>query len=166
MLVVFGGLPGTGKTTISRRLASRRPATYLRIDVIEQALRSAEVLAGNVGTAGYVIGNALAEANLACRGTVIVDCVNPVAESRLGWRVVADRVGVPLLEVEVICSDIVEHRRRVEERRSDINGLIVPDWQAVLKRYYEPWPEPHLTIDTAQLTPEEAVATIEDRLDA
>ena len=52
MLVVFGGLPGTGKTTISRVIAARRSATYLRIDVIEQARRSAGGLARDVGASG------------------------------------------------------------------------------------------------------------------
>jgi len=37
-LVVFGGLPGTGKTTLARALTQDWPATYLRIDEIEQAL--------------------------------------------------------------------------------------------------------------------------------
>ncbi|MFO7481079.1 AAA family ATPase, partial [Oceanibaculum nanhaiense] len=32
MLIVFGGLPGTGKTTLSRALADRLRAVYLRID--------------------------------------------------------------------------------------------------------------------------------------
>ncbi len=36
MLIVFGGLPGTGKTTLARAFAQRRRATYLRIDTIEQ----------------------------------------------------------------------------------------------------------------------------------
>jgi predicted kinase len=37
---VFSGLPGTGKTTISRDLAASLNAVYLRIDTIEQAIRS------------------------------------------------------------------------------------------------------------------------------
>ena len=45
MLVVFSGLPGTGKTTIASQLARQTGAAYLRIDVIEQALRDAGVLA-------------------------------------------------------------------------------------------------------------------------
>jgi predicted kinase len=39
MLTIFGGLPGTGKTTTARELARRIEATYLPIDSIEQVLR-------------------------------------------------------------------------------------------------------------------------------
>jgi predicted kinase len=45
VLIVFGGLPGTGKTTMSRELTIRLAAAYLRIDSIEggkHALRSAQ----------------------------------------------------------------------------------------------------------------------------
>ncbi|MGI8533050.1 MAG: AAA family ATPase [Geodermatophilaceae bacterium] len=37
MLIVFGGLPGTGKTTLSAALARRLRASYLRVDAIEAA---------------------------------------------------------------------------------------------------------------------------------
>ena len=160
MLVVFGGLPGTGKTTISRTLATRLSATYLRVDESEQALRSAGRLADGVGPAGYIIGNALAASNLAIGQTVIVDCVNPVPESRQGWRATANRAKATILETEVVCSDPVEHRRRIEQRISDIDGLALPNWQAVLDRDYSPWDEPHVVIDTARLTPDEAVERI------
>ena len=165
MLLVFGGLPGTGKTTISRAMAVRRSATYLRIDVIEQAMRSAGVPAGGMGPASYVVGNALAASNLANGRVVIVDCVNPVPESRHGWRATAILARSPLVEVEVVCSDPIEHRRRVEERVSDIDGLILPTWQAVLERDYRPWQEPRVVVDTARLTPDEAIAIIEGHMD-
>ncbi len=159
--MVFGGLPGVGKTTIARRLATRRCASYLRIDVIEQALRASGVLAGDVGPSGYVIGNALAASNLRNGQTVIADCVNPVRESREGWRDTAARADVRLVEIEVVCSDPAEHRRRVEGRASDIEGLVLPDWQAVLRREYAPWAEPHLVLDTARLSVDEAVGLVE-----
>jgi predicted kinase len=160
MLVVFGGLPGTGKTTIARAIAVRLSATYLRIDEIEQAIRSAGDLA-DVGQTGYAVANALAASNLRNGSLVLADCVNPVRESRQGWRETAARVQKPLLEVEFICSDPAEHRRRVEERRSDIDGLVPPTWQEVLGREYSPWPEPHLVIDTATLAPPEAIRVVE-----
>jgi predicted kinase len=47
MLVVFGGLPGAGKTTIARALARLREAVHVRIDTIEQALRLCDVLKGD-----------------------------------------------------------------------------------------------------------------------
>ena len=39
MLYIFGGLPGAGKSALSRSLARARQAVYLRIDTIEQAMR-------------------------------------------------------------------------------------------------------------------------------
>jgi predicted kinase len=166
MLVVFSGLPGTGKTTIAGRLAARRAAIYLRIDVIEQAIRGAGVLAGDVGPAGYLVANALAASNLANGLTVIADCVNPVRESREGWRATAARAQAKLVEVEVVCSDPAEHRRRIETRETDVDGLILPTWHDILERDYVPWDEPHLVIDTARVSPDEAIAVIERQMAA
>ncbi|WP_119024667.1 MULTISPECIES: AAA family ATPase [Burkholderiaceae] len=38
MLIALGGLPGTGKTSIARKLSRELCAVHLRIDSIEQAL--------------------------------------------------------------------------------------------------------------------------------
>jgi predicted kinase len=38
MLIIFGGLPGTGKTTIARELARQLGAVHVRIDSIEEAI--------------------------------------------------------------------------------------------------------------------------------
>ena len=37
MLIIFGGLPGSGKSTVAQALALRTGACYLRVDTIEQA---------------------------------------------------------------------------------------------------------------------------------
>lgn len=161
MLIVFGGLPGTGKTTLSRALAARLRAVYLRIDEAEQALRDSGELSGEVRAAGYLAAMALARSNLEIGHAVIADCVNPVPESREGWASVAARAGARLLQVEIICSDPAEHRRRVEGRAADIAGHSQPDWAAVQARDYHLWPEADVVIDTARLTPEAAVAGLE-----
>jgi hypothetical protein len=91
----------------------------------------------------------LAAENLKLDRTVIADCVNPVLASRQGWRDLTLRYQARLVEVETVCSDPAEHRRRVESRNSDIEGLIQPTWQEVVGRSYEPWDRDRLVLDTA-----------------
>lgn len=164
MLIVFSGLPGTGKTTIARELARQMGAVYLRIDVIEQALREAGVLAGDVGASGYGVANALALSNLRLGQQVVADCVNPVRESREAWHAVALAAGVKQVDIQVVCSDQQAHRRRVESREGDIPGLLPPTWQSVLAHEYEAWDKPPFILDTAQLTSAQAVTAARTHL--
>lgn len=161
LLVVFGGLPGVGKTTIASRLAAETGAVFLRIDVIEMALHDAGVV---VETQGYAVACALAASNLKLGLTVIADCVNPVAETREAWRAVAEQAGARLVEIEVVCSDPAEHRRRVETRVTDLPGFVPPTWQEVVDRDYRPWDRERLEIDTAVIPIEQALAAIGERL--
>ncbi|WP_426956665.1 AAA family ATPase [Muricoccus radiodurans] len=151
MLIAFGGLPATGKTTLARAVAAERSAAYLRVDVIEQALRESGTLANEVGRAGYAVGYAVAESNLRLGVTVVADSVNPLPVTRAAWRAVARRAGVPCLEVEVVCTDPAEHRRRAETRAADIPGLAGPSWAEITRRDYAAWESPRLVLDTARL---------------
>lgn len=146
VLIIFGGLPATGKTTLSRELTRRLAATYIRVDAIEQSLRAA---GHDVGPIGYVIANALAAENLRLGRVVVADCVNPVLASRDGWRQTALQSSARIAEIEVICSDVALHRQRAEARTSDIAGLKLPTWQDIVSRDYERWDREHLVLDTA-----------------
>jgi hypothetical protein len=55
-------------------------------------------------------------------------------------------------EVEVVCSDLREHRRCAEERVLDIPGLANPSWEQIQQRGYHAWERDRLVIDTALLT--------------
>ena len=162
MLIVFGGLPGVGKTTLARAVAKKLNATYLRIDAIEQALRSSDAFGGGVGAAGYLAAYALAAENLALGRIVVVDSVNPVAITRDAWRNVAASASVAILEVEVICTNANEHRRRIETHRGDTPPLT---WQQVVDRHYEHWDGPHLVLDTAGREPTETLVELLSRID-
>ncbi|WP_347253287.1 ATP-binding protein [Leminorella grimontii] len=150
LLLIFSGLPGVGKSTIAKALAARTQAVYLRIDSAEQAIRRSDVLRNDVGIAGYEVCGALAKDNLALGHCVIADCVNPVDWSRMRWREIAQEAGVVSLDVEFVCSDEDEHRQRVEARRSEVPGLVLPTWRQIMhEREYWPWKEPRIVIDTA-----------------
>ena len=167
MLIALAGLPGTGKSTLSRELARRLGAVWLRIDTVEGAMRRSGLSAAVIGAAGYEVAMAIAGDQLADGHTVVADSVNPVAASRVGWRGVSARAGAPLVEVELVCSDAAEHRRRSETRAAEVPGLEPVGWQAVLDRVYEPWQGERLVVDTAHLSPGAAVdvvmATLSDR---
>ncbi|MFJ2634259.1 AAA family ATPase [Streptomyces sp. NPDC087422] len=165
MLIVIGGLPGTGKTTLARLAAARIGAVHLRIDTIEQAIVRSGLAQHPVGPAGYVIGYALAEEHLRQGLTVIAESVNPMAVTRDSWQSAGTRAAVPVVEVEVICSDPAEHRERVTTRSIDIPDLPLPDWQQVLNRDYEPWNREHLVIDTAGQDPQQSLALLLHHLD-
>jgi predicted kinase len=152
-LISFSGLPATGKSTIAYALAREIGAVWLRIDSIEQAILASGVLQGApMDDAGYRAAYAVAEDNLRLGRHVVADCVNGWALTRDVWRTTGLQACARVIEVEVVCSDAAEHRRRVETRTVDVPGLKLPDWQAVLEREYHPWTRDHLTIDTAGRT--------------
>jgi len=165
MLVAFGGLPGSGKTTLAKRLAQKLAAVYLRIDTIEQAIRSSDVLRDDVGPAGYITAYKLAEENLSIGRIVVADSVNALRITRNSWMEIAQNAHVALVEVEVVCSNLVEHQRRVENRPSDLEGMPPLTWQAVTERPFEPWSTPHIVVDTAGKSISEAEEELSQRLE-
>ena len=162
MLLIFGGLPAVGKTTIAAELARTTEAVHLRIDSIEQALRNSDVPIS--GPEGYAVAYAVAEDNLRLGLTVIADSVNPVEATRTAWRKVAQRAGRRYAEIEIVCSDQEEHRRRVESRIADIAGHQLPTWQQVCGREYEPW-QASIVVDTARQPMESSVSAIRKGLE-
>jgi len=152
VLVQVCGLPGSGKSTLSAALADARPVVWLRIDAIDAALRRNGLTPAQTGIAAYSVAHALAAPHLERGMTVVADAVSAVEPARAGWVGTAAAAGVPLLVVEVVCPDPVEHRRRVEERRSDLEGFEVPDWSWVQARAaeYQPRRDDRLVVDSTQ----------------
>ncbi|QOT79015.1 AAA family ATPase [Cupriavidus basilensis] len=160
MLIAFGGLPGTGKTTVAQALARKLAAVYLRIDTLEQAMIAAGSDGADIGPAGYLAAYAVAKDNLRLGMTVVADSVNSLHVTRSSWRGAALEAGVRIFDIELICSDTTAHRLRVEERQADIPGHTLPTWKSVLERQYDTWDSDHLVVDTASVSVEQAVETI------
>ncbi|WP_424950113.1 AAA family ATPase [Deinococcus sp.] len=157
-MIVFSGLPGSGKSTLARRLARHMQAAYLRIDSIEAALLNAT--GRPAGVEGYAVAYALAADHLELGLSVVADCVNPLEVTREAWATVAAEASCPLLNIEVVCSDPSEHRRRVEARHSGsathAGRWRPPTWAKVQAgaHEYAPWVSDRLLLDTAAGTPD------------
>ncbi|MFH9089243.1 hypothetical protein [Streptomyces sp. NPDC017673] len=77
--------------------------------------------------------------------------------TRDAWRDTAVGAGVRVVEVEVVCSEPAEHRRRVTSRSADVPGLPLPNWQQVVDREYEPWDRERVVVDTAGQSPQQSL---------
>lgn len=160
MILIFGGLPGTGKTTISKQIAKQLHAVYLRVDTVEQVIKNYSSSKQLVGPEGYLISYALALDNLRLGLSVVADSVNPIAVTRHDWQQVAKVANTPFIEIELYCSSTKEHQHRIETRLADILGHVLPKWEDVLNRDYEEWQTKSLSIDTSRLSIEESVEMI------
>jgi predicted kinase len=161
VLIVLGGLPGSGKSTVARLAAADLGAIHLRIDTIEQAVITSGLARPPVGPVGYVVAYAQATEFLRAGFTVLADSVNPLPITRESWRGVAGAAAVACLQVEVVCSDPAEHERRLSGRvRPDLPDLN-PTWADVRARDYQPWyPAPDLVVDTAGRSAAECAADL------
>jgi predicted kinase len=149
-LIEFGGLPGTGKSTLALELANKMQAVLLRIDAIEGALWRNGLQPEQTGVASYSVAHDLAAGHLVRGVPVVADAVNAVEPARAGWRELAKEVGAQHYVIETWCSDPEEHRRRVETRTIDIRDFPRPSWEWVRRvaEEYEPRTDKRLTVDT------------------
>ena len=159
-LISFSGLPGVGKSTIAKALATNISAVYIRVDSIETALKVSVLGIHEAEDAGYLAAANIAKDNLALGHNVVADTVNPVPETRALWAQVAADSCARLVNVEIVCSDRIEHRRRVETRSSEIQGLVYPDWDEVQQRRYQEWVQDRLILDSSSLRVGESTAKI------
>lgn len=164
LLLIFSGLPGAGKSTLAKLIARELKATYLRIDTIEQGLR--DLCSFQVEGEGYRLAYRIAGDNLRLGQTVVSDSCNPIELTRREWEWVARDAGVPFVNIEVICSNNEEHRRRVASRSTEIDGLQLPTWKEVQNREYHNWTVDRIVVDTHGRSEAECLAELRERLKA
>jgi predicted kinase len=151
VLVAVVGLPGSGKSTVAEIVARRLGAVLVSVDPVESAMVVAGLPAGwETGVAAYEVCREVAERNLAIDHVVVADSVSDSEPARDTWRRAAAAATCPLVVVEVVCSDPVEHRRRVTSRSRGFAGVPDPTWEQVQARStaYQPWSDDRLVVDS------------------
>lgn len=161
-LYIFSGLPAVGKSTLAQLLAQRIRAMYVRIDTVEQGLR--DLCGYNVEGEGYRLSYRIIRDNLALGISAVADSCNPIELTRNEWQAVAENVDAKFVNIEISCSDSVEHERRAMDRECSIVNLKSPSWQQIQDRHYEPWDVEVVRIDTAGKSIEVSLAELVEQL--
>ena len=150
-LVVVGGLPGTGKSTVAAALGERLGAVVLRTDEVRRNLP-----AGAPGTPGSgvdrydpaavhaVYGKMLDEARelLGLGEHVVLDATWGDAAERAAARLVAEATAADLSELCcVLPAEVAAERIRARTRAGTDPSEATPDVAAALAERFAPWPE-------------------------
>ena len=163
ILFIFSGLPAVGKSTLAKRIAQKYQAAYFRIDTIEQGLR--DLCKINVQGEGYRLAYRIVADNLILGNNVVTDSCNPITLTRKEWEEIATQNGCKYINIEIVCSNLTEHKKRVETRVSEIENLKLPKWKDIENREYHLWGKERIIIDTANKTIENCIEELTDKIE-
>jgi predicted kinase len=156
MLIVFSGLPGTGKSVLAEAVGRGLGIPVFAKDWLEATLLSCELVPGNavkpLGSAGYQLLTVLAERQLMLGQSAILDSVASTESIRSSWKQLAVEYDAEWRVIECVCSDESLHRTRMKVRQRNIPGWHELDWSEVerVKAYYLPWEEDRLILNAVE----------------
>ena len=107
-LIVFSGLPGTGKSALAEAVGRELGIPVFAKDWLEATLLRCELIQGNphksLGFTGYELLTVLAARQLSLDQSVILDSVAATESIRTSWRDLANQYGGEWRVIECICS--------------------------------------------------------------
>ncbi|MGW0179449.1 bifunctional aminoglycoside phosphotransferase/ATP-binding protein [Nocardia sp. NPDC003345] len=168
-LTLVGGLPGTGKSTVTHRLAGSTGSVVLSSDRVRKELAGEGVVSGPVGgynTGIYAPGSRhrvytelldRAELLLAEGFSVVLDAGWPDSAERERARELAAVTDAELVELRCSCPRILADQRLRTRGASESDAT--PQLAQAISRAADPWPESR-TIDTRQSIDAAAAAAL------
>lgn len=151
-LIIFSGLPCSGKSTFALEIAKRLKYILLSVDPIESAmLKSGMKRNFKTGFAAYLVAELIALEQMKFGSSIVIDAVNPVKEARLIWQNLSKKFKANLIIIECI-SDISLHKKRINSRVRNMHGIPEVTWKRVIeiKKIYIPWKSKRLIIDSGK----------------
>lgn len=152
-LIVFSGLPGTGKSSLAEAIGKDLGIPVFAKDWLEATLLRSDLKPTreekSLGFAAYELLTVLAERQLMLDQSVILDSVAASKTIRSAWRQLSDQYEADWRVIECICSDEPLHYSRLSRRKRDIPGWHELEWSEVerVKRYYVSWEGERLVLD-------------------
>jgi predicted kinase len=152
-LIIFSGLPGTGKSTLAEALGKDLGIPVFAKDWLEAALLRSQLKPTaeekSLGFAGYELLTTLAERQLMLGQSAILDSVAATQTIRSRWRQISDQYEADWRVIECFCSDERLYRSRLRGRQRAIPGWHELEWSEVerVKRYYTAWEGERLVLD-------------------
>ena len=125
-LIIFSGLPGTGKSTLAESVGKGLGIPVFARDWLEATLLRCELKPAteekSLGSTGYELMTVLAERQLMLGQSVILDSVAATETIRNTWHQLAEQYNATWRVIECICSDESLHRSRLNGRQRHIPG--------------------------------------------
>ena len=152
-LVIISGLPGSGKSYFSRRLAARLPLVILESDALRKVLVAQPTYSGPESGRLFRAAHVLMHQLLAAGVPVLFDATNLIERHRKQLYRIAEELGahVALVSLETK-EDIAYHRLQRRQRGLDPNNKSDTSWE-VYKRMQsamDPIRREHLALDTSK----------------
>ncbi len=156
VLVMLCGLPGTGKSTLARRLADQLPAVMVESDRVRQTLFTPPTYTAEESQRVHMVCHILIGWYLRHYYHVVYDATNLYEHHRqLVYRLAA-RSGARLTVAEITASDeIIRERLAPRGRRGaalySAEDYSDADWQVYerMRRRAEPIQREHISVDTS-----------------
>jgi predicted kinase len=151
-LLQMAGLPGTGKTALSRAVGRETSAAVIDKDVIMSAAERFGIEPDRLGALAYEVGYGLARSILANGLSVVIDSPANFTRIREEGRCIAADAGAAYRIIECLApSDVAESRLTDREALHSLHPQTLVGQDLTHSRPgTSPLSEPHLALDTTR----------------